>query len=68
MYALAGEGDRDFPERSRQLLIATGCRQSEEAVASTFGYDLTKPDFWNRSLDLIEQRVAEFLALCDAGR
>ncbi len=66
VYALAREEDKNFPERYRQLLIATGCRQSEEAVASTFGYDLSQPDFWNRSLDLIEQRVAEFLELCSA--
>jgi pepF/M3 family oligoendopeptidase len=64
LYALAGSGDREFPDRYRQLLIATGCRESEDAVQSTFGYDLSQPDFWNRSLDAIEQRVNEYLELC----
>ncbi|MCA9113942.1 MAG: M3 family oligoendopeptidase [Planctomycetaceae bacterium] len=56
------QGDR-FPEMFRQLLIATGNRQAEDAVRDTLGCDLESTDFWNRSLDLIEQRVEEFTEL-----
>ena len=56
----------EFPARYRELLIATGCMEAEEAVQSTLGNDLTQPDFWNKSLDVVEQRVAKFLELADA--
>lgn len=57
-----GGGNSNFPERYRRLLIATGCQEAEAAVQSTFSYDLRQPDFWNKSLDVIERRVDEFLA------
>lgn len=66
LYALAGEGGSDFPEQYRRLLIATGCQEAEDAVRSTFGHDLTSPTFWNKSLDVVERRVEQFLKLCDA--
>ena len=55
----------DFPTRYRELLIATGSMTAEEAVQQTLGYDLTLPDFWNKSLDVIEQRVGRFVYLAD---
>lgn len=61
VYSTAGEFGKDFPEKYRQLLIATGCMNAEEAVKSTLGYDLTRPEFWNRSIDIIDARVEEFL-------
>lgn len=63
VFALGKEGGRDFPDQYRQLLIATGCQDAEEAVQSTLGYDLTTVDFWNKSLDIVEQRVDRFLEL-----
>jgi pepF/M3 family oligoendopeptidase len=65
VYSLAADGGPDFPEQYRRLLIATGCMQTEEAVASTFGFDLTQPAFWNRGLDIVEGRVREFLRLTE---
>ncbi len=65
-YALANDGGgatKDFPQRYRQLLIATGCQDAEQAVQSTLGYDLTTPEFWNKSLDVVESRVNRFLEL-----
>lgn len=63
VYAMAGDMGGDFPEQYRKLLIATGCQESEEAVMSTLGQDLTKPDFWNKSLDIVEERVRQYLEL-----
>ena len=36
---------------------------AEAAVQQTLGYDLTQPEFWHRSLDVVDQRVQEFLRL-----
>lgn len=67
-YALANEGGgaaKDFPQRYRKLLIATGCQDAEQAVQSTLGYDLTSSEFWNKSLDVVESRVNRFLKLVE---
>ena len=63
LYSIAREGDADFAPAYRELLIATGCRETEDAVRSTLGYDLSGPDFWSRSIDIIAARVERFLAL-----
>ncbi|MBM80411.1 MAG: oligoendopeptidase F [Planctomycetaceae bacterium] len=62
-YALAQDMGDDFPSKYRDLLIATGCMDTETAVQSTLGYDLTTPDFWNKSLDVVSDRVDQFLGL-----
>jgi pepF/M3 family oligoendopeptidase len=63
VYALAREQGPDFSERYQSLLLATGCMLTEEAVQSTLGYDLSRPEFWHKSLDIVEQRVQEFVRL-----
>jgi len=63
VYAASQNSGDEFPEQYRQLLIATGCQETEEAVQSTFGHDLSGPAFWSASLDVVEQRVERFLAL-----
>ncbi|HUG91701.1 MAG TPA: M3 family oligoendopeptidase [Planctomycetaceae bacterium] len=67
LYAASGEFGREFPDRYRSLLLATGDRETEDAVRSTLGYDLTREDFWNRSLDVVDRRVEQFLELSDGG-
>ncbi len=62
LYSTASEFGDSFPAKYRELLLATGSMNAEEAVKSTLGYDLTKPDFWNRSIDVIDRNVADFLA------
>ncbi|MFQ5733020.1 MAG: M3 family oligoendopeptidase, partial [Planctomycetaceae bacterium] len=63
LYSVADDFGDEFPERYRRFLIATGCRETEEAVESTLGYDLTTADFWNKSLDAVERRVERFVEL-----
>ncbi|MCA9044253.1 MAG: M3 family oligoendopeptidase, partial [Planctomycetaceae bacterium] len=65
VYSTAEEFGSEFPAKYRELLIATGCKNAEDAVKSTLGYDLTKPDFWNKSIDIVDQRVEQFLQLAD---
>lgn len=64
-YALAKDA-ADFPNRFRNFLIATGHQDAEDAVQSSFGYDLRKPDFWHKSLDIVEQRSRLFLQLAES--
>ena len=65
VYAVGREAGPSFPEQYRRLLIATGCRDAEEAVQETLGFDLRKPDFWEKSLNLIAERVSQFTTLAD---
>lgn len=65
VFALSRESNGDFPAQYREFLKATGCRETEEAVRSTLGYDLTQPAFWNKSLDVIADRAERFLQLVD---
>ncbi|MEZ6057360.1 MAG: M3 family oligoendopeptidase [Planctomycetaceae bacterium] len=65
LYAMAREQGESFSEPYRQFLLATGCQQTEEAVQSSLGYDLTKPDFWNKSLDVIAGYVDQFVTLAE---
>jgi len=60
IYNLSQESSADFPAQYREFLIATGCMSAEAAVQTSFGYDLTQPDFWNKSLDVIENRAQRF--------
>lgn len=55
----------DFPRQFQDFLIATGSQDTEKAVQSSFGNDLREPDFWNRRLDIIEQRVEQFIELAN---
>ncbi len=66
LYSMAAEGDPKFPERYRTFLIATGCQLTEDAVQSSLGYDLRKPDFWERSIAVIAKRVERFVTLADS--
>jgi pepF/M3 family oligoendopeptidase len=63
LYALSQGAGATFPEQYRNLLVATGCMETEPAVQSTTGYDLVEPTFWEKSLDIIERRVGQFLEL-----
>lgn len=54
-----------FPEQFNRFLLATGSQDAEEAVQYTLGFDLRQRAFWDRSLDIIESRVQQFLKLAD---
>ena len=65
VYALADEYGDEFPDRYRQLLINTGCCSAEEAVQKTFDCDLRGPEFWKKSLRIVETRLNRFLELSE---
>jgi pepF/M3 family oligoendopeptidase len=66
VYAVGKDAGGTFSESYRNLLIATGCKDAEDAVRSTLGFDLRKPEFWNKSLNIIADRVRQFVHLADA--
>ena len=63
IFGLASEWKDKFAERYGRFLLATGSRETEDAARTTLGCDLTGPEFWNRSLDIVERRVERFLEL-----
>ncbi len=68
IYAVARDaGSVDFPSRYREFLLATGNRSTEDTVKDSFGYDLREPDFWNRSLDVVADRVRRFVDLASSN-
>ena len=46
----------------RKLLRKTGSASVEEVAKSCLGIDLTKPEFWSASIDLIQADFDQFLA------
>ena len=62
LYAKYLEEGEDFIPKYRALLKATTV-ESVENVALIAGIDLTEPDFWRKSLQLIADRIDEFLKI-----
>jgi pepF/M3 family oligoendopeptidase len=65
LYALSQSTGAKFPEQYRRLLVATGCMETEPAVQLSTGYNLAEPAFWEKSLDVIERRVGQFVELAE---
>lgn len=65
LYSLGKEMGPSFPAAYNRLLIATGNSDAEDAVKSSFGFDLREPDFWHKSLDIIERAAKQFIELSD---
>ncbi|MEX1230441.1 MAG: M3 family oligoendopeptidase [Planctomycetaceae bacterium] len=66
IYSLAETFGGEFPARYRQFLMATGSRRAESAVSEAFGYHLSEPTFWEKSIGVVESRVEQFLSLAEA--
>ncbi len=63
LFALAPKIGTEFPERYRRLLILTGCRETEDAIHESLGIHPSEPELWNLALDVVEQRVKQFVDL-----
>lgn len=68
LYRTAKEEGPSFARTYEEVLLATGCMKTKDVIASTMGMDIAEPAFWNRSLDLIEERVRRFTELAAAVR
>jgi oligoendopeptidase F len=61
LYAMAREEGSEFSRRYRSVLIDTGRKDTEDVISDNLGMDISRPEFWNKSLDLIENRIADFI-------
>lgn len=55
----------DFLPRYEQLLMQTGSAPAETVAMQALGVDLEKPEFWQASIDLVEQDWKQFRALSE---
>lgn len=62
LFAQYQQEKADFIPKYRNLLTATTTSSCED-VALLAGIDVTKPDFWKQSLELIKQRIDQFIDL-----
>ena len=62
LYAIYCREGADFVPRYEALLRATG-QDYAAPLAARFGIDITRPEFWQASLDVIGRQVERFEAL-----
>jgi hypothetical protein len=62
LYALYKENPEGFVEKYQELLHATTINTCED-VAKVMNIDLTKKDFWLKSLESIKEEIYEFIEL-----
>lgn len=62
LYALYKERGESFMADYKKMLKLTPVHSMEEN-AEMMGIDITKPDFWRKSLKLVEAQIDEFCAL-----
>ena len=62
LYARYQKTGAAFVQQYDKLLEATTVSSVEE-VAAMAGIDLTKPDFWRESLNIVKDMIDEFIAL-----
>jgi len=59
LYARYQEAPDSFRAQYDDLLSSTGMADAV-TLCKGFGFDITKPDFWRSSLDVIREQIAEF--------
>jgi pepF/M3 family oligoendopeptidase len=62
LYAIYRQEGPSFVPRYNELLRATG-QDYAAPLAARFGIDITQPDFWRGSLDVIAEQVRRYEAL-----
>ncbi|HLN62759.1 MAG TPA: M3 family oligoendopeptidase, partial [Symbiobacteriaceae bacterium] len=63
VYARAQAEGPGFEHKYVDLLRDTGRMMVEDLAARHLGVDLTKPDFWQAAVDLVNADIEEFMAL-----
>lgn len=65
IYAYANEQGSDFEEQYIALLRDTASMTSEDLAKKHLNVDLTKPDFWQASINQVVKDVNEFMVLTE---
>ncbi|MFA6238154.1 MAG: M3 family oligoendopeptidase [Bacteriovorax sp.] len=63
VYAKKAEFGADFHPRYVALLMDTGRMKAEELVMKHFNEDITKEDFWLKSISIVEKTLAKYKSL-----
>jgi len=63
LFAIAPKIGPEFPDRYRKLLVLTGCRETEDAIHESLGFDPGQPELWNLALDVVDAKVKQFVEL-----
>ena len=61
LYSLYQDQGTSFAPRYREILGQTG-KASAEEIAKSAGFDLESREFWRAGLELIENKISDFLA------
>lgn len=62
LYAQYLKDTEGFPGKYRKLLAVTGKMKIED-VTKTIGIDVSNPEFWRDSLEIVKQDIEEFMKL-----
>jgi oligoendopeptidase F len=62
LYAIYKKDGTNFADRYIKALSLGGSKTPEE-ITKSMGVDITKPDFWQSGVDLINEEVNEFIRL-----
>ncbi|MDG5787403.1 M3 family oligoendopeptidase [Evansella sp. AB-P1] len=65
IYAQAVEAGEDFEDRYIALLRDTGRMEVEQLAKVHLNVDLTKPEFWQKAIDLVKEDLDTFLELTE---
>ncbi|HLF26851.1 MAG TPA: M3 family oligoendopeptidase [Anaerolineae bacterium] len=65
LYALYQARGPAFVPEYEALLAGTGQANAAD-LAARFGIDIRRPEFWRKSLRMIEPRIQRYIALCQA--
>jgi oligoendopeptidase F len=62
LYAAYKERGQQFVKDYEALLASTGDARPAE-LAERFGFEIRKPDFWRRSIGIIEEEIQRYVKL-----
>jgi oligoendopeptidase F len=68
LFAIAPKIGPEFPDRYRKLLVLTGCRETEDAIQESLGFNPAEPELWNLALDVVDAKVKQFVELSQSAR
>jgi pepF/M3 family oligoendopeptidase len=68
LFAIAPKIGPEFPDRYRKLLVLTGCRETEDAIQESLGFNPAEPELWHLALDVVDAKVKQFVELSEAPR
>ncbi len=63
LFSIAKEKGSEFAQTYNDILVSTGCMSTEDVISKNLNMDITKKNFWYKSLDLIKENIDEFVKI-----